>query len=86
MGVVFDRWRMAAYNFNKPKLKEETMGINRATAEFDIKIRQQINDSGLPPCVIRLELINILREVEDLEKAAIQKEQGAEDESRNSGE
>ena len=37
------------------------MGINRATAEFDIKIRQQINDSGLPPCVIRLELINILR-------------------------
>lgn len=62
------------------------MGINRATAEFDIKIRQQINDSGLPPCVIRLELINILREVEDLEKAAIQKEQEAEDESRNSGE
>ena len=59
------------------------MGINRATAEFDIKIRQQINDSGLPPCVIRLELINILREVEDLEKAAIQKEQEAEDESRN---
>ena len=62
------------------------MGINRATAEFDIKIRQQINDSGLPPCVIRLELINILREVEDLEKAAIQKEQEVEDESRNSGE
>ena len=62
------------------------MGTNRATAEFDIKIRQQINDSGLPPCVIRLELINILREVEDLEKAAIQKEQEAEDESRNSGE
>ena len=62
------------------------MGINRATAEFDIKIRQQINDSGLPPCVIRLELINILREVEDLEKAAIQKEQEAEDESRHSGE
>ena len=62
------------------------MRINRATAEFDIKIRQQINDSGLPPCVIRLELINILREVEDLEKAAIQKEQEAEDESRNSGE
>ena len=62
------------------------MGINRATAEFDIKIRQQINDSGLPPCVIRLELINILREVEDLEKAATQKEQEAEDESRNSGE
>ena len=62
------------------------MGINRATAEFDIKIRQQINDSGLPPCIIRLELINILREVEDLEKAAIQKEQEAEDESRNSGE
>jgi len=62
------------------------MGINRATAEFDIKIRQQINDSGLPPCVIRLELINILREVEDLEKAAIQKEQEAEDESRNPGE
>ena len=62
------------------------MGINRATAEFDIKIRQQINDSGLPPCVIRLELINILREVEDLEKAAIQKEQEAEDEARNSGE
>ena len=62
------------------------MGINRATAEFDIKIRQQINDSGLPPCVIRLELINILREVEDLEKTAIQKEQEAEDESRNSGE
>ena len=62
------------------------MGINRATAEFDIKIRQQINDSGLPPCVIRLDLINILREVEDLEKAAIQKEQEAEDESRNSGE
>ena len=62
------------------------MGINRATAEFDIKIRQQINDSGLPPCVIRLELINILREVEDLEKAATQKEQEAEDESRNPGE
>lgn len=62
------------------------MGINRATAEFDIKIRQQINDSGLPPCAIRLELINILREVEDLEKAAIQKEQEAEDESRNPGE
>lgn len=62
------------------------MGINRATAEFDIKIRQQINDSGLPPCIIRLELINILREVEDLEKAAIQKEQEAEDESRNPGE
>ena len=62
------------------------MGINRATAEFDIKIRQQINDSGLPPCVIRLELINILREVEDLEKAATQKEQEADDESRNSGE
>ena len=62
------------------------MGINRATAEFDIKIRQQINDSGLPPCVIRLELINILREVEDLEKAAIQKEQEAADESRNPGE
>ena len=62
------------------------MGINRATAEFDIKIRQQINDSGLPPCVIRLELINILREVEDLEKATIQKEQEAEDESRNPGE
>ena len=62
------------------------MGINRATAEFDIKIRQQINDSGLPPCVIRMELINILREVEDLEKAAIQKEQEAEDESRNPGE
>ena len=62
------------------------MGINRATAEFDIKIRQQINDSGLPPCVIRLELINILREVEDLEKAATQKEQEAEDETRNSGE
>ena len=62
------------------------MGINRATAEFDVKIRQQINDSGLPPCIIRLELINILREVEDLEKAAIQKEQEAEDESRNPGE
>ena len=61
------------------------MGINRATAEFDVKIRQQINDSGLPPCIIRLELINILREVEDLEKAAIQKEQEAEDESRNPG-
>ena len=62
------------------------MKINQATAEFDIKIRQQINDSGLPPCIIRLELINILREVEDLEKAAIQKEQEAEDESRNPGE
>ena len=62
------------------------MGINQATAVFDVKIRQQINDSGLPPCIIRLELINILREVEDLEKAAIQKEQEAEDESRNSGE
>ena len=62
------------------------MRVNRATAEFDIKIRQQLNDSGLPPCVIRLELINILREVEDLEKVAIQKEQEAEDESRNSGE
>ena len=62
------------------------MGINRATAEFDIKIRQQINDSGLPPCVIRLELINILREVEDLEKAAIQKEQEAEDGALQSAE
>lgn len=55
------------------------MGINHAAAVFDVKIRQQINDSGLPPCIIRLELINILREVEDLEKAAIQKEQEAED-------
>ena len=59
------------------------MGINRATAEFDIKIRQQINDSGLPPCVIRLELINILREVEELEKVAIDKEQEAEDAAGN---
>ena len=59
------------------------MGINRATAEFDIKIRQQINDSGLPPGVIRLELINILREVEELEKVAIGKEQEAEDAAGN---
>lgn len=62
------------------------MRINQATALFDRKVRQQINDSGLPPCVIRLELINILREVEELEKVAIQKEQEAEDESQNSGE
>ena len=50
------------------------MGINQATALFDGKVRQDINDSGLPPCVIRLELINILREVEELEKVAIDKE------------
>ena len=81
-GSGIRHWEKTFYAGNK----EETMGINRATAEFDIKIRQQINDSGLPPCVIRLELINILREVEDLEKAAIQKEQEVEDESRNSGE
>ena len=62
------------------------MGINKSTFLFDRNVRQAINESGLPPCVIRLELINILREVEDLEKAAIQKEQEAEDESRNPGE
>ena len=59
------------------------MGINHAAAVFDVKIRQQINDSGLPPCVIRLELINILREVEELEKVAIGKEQEAEDAAGN---
>lgn len=55
------------------------MGINKSTFLFDRKVRQEINDSGLPPCIIRLELINILREVEDLEKIAINKEQEAED-------
>lgn len=62
------------------------MRINQATSVFDVAIRQKINDSGLPPCVIRLELINILREVEALEQSAIQKEQEAEDAARNSGE
>ena len=55
------------------------MRINQATALFDRKVRQEINESGLPPCIIRLDLINILREVEDLEKMAINKEQEAED-------
>lgn len=59
------------------------MGINHAAAVFDVKIRQQINDSGLPPCIIRLELINILREVEELEKVAIDKEQETEDAARD---
>lgn len=59
------------------------MKINKATALFDSKVRHDINDSGLPPCVIRLELINILREVEELEKVAIGKEQEAEDAAGN---
>lgn len=62
------------------------MKINQATALFDRKVRQEINDSGLPPCVVRLELINILREVEDLEKIAINKEQEAEDAAGDSRE
>ena len=62
------------------------MRINQATALFDGKVRQDINDSCLPPCVIRLELINILREVEELEKVAIGKEQEAEDAAGDSRE
>lgn len=60
------------------------MRINQATDLFDRKVRQDINDSCQPPCVIRLELINILREVEALENTAIQKEEEAEDAAGNS--
>lgn len=84
--MVRNAWRVGSDNSHEPELKEGLMGINKSTFLFDRNVRQEINESGLPPCVIRLELINILREVEDLEKAAIQKEQEAEDESRNPGE
>lgn len=79
MGVVNNTWRVASNDSHEPELRRFFMKINQATALFDRKVRQEINDSGLPPCVIRLELINILREVEDLEKMAIDKEQEAED-------
>lgn len=86
MGVVNNTWRVASNDSHEPELKEVFMKINQATALFDRKVRQDINDSGLPPCIIRLELINILREVEDLEKMAINKEQEAEDEAGDPGE
>lgn len=83
MGMVRNAWRVGSDNSHEPELKEGLMGINKSTFLFDRNVRQEINESGLPPCVIRLELINILREVEELEKVAIDKEQETEDAARD---
>ena len=62
------------------------MGINTSASNFDVNLRNLINKSGLPPCVVRLELLSVIREVEDLEKMAVNKEQEAEDAAGDSRE
>ena len=52
-------------------------GINLASKEFELKLLEDINTSGLPPVIVKLILLNIVKEVEIAENTAIQSEQKA---------
>lgn len=52
-------------------------GINFASKEFELKLLEDINTSGLPPVIVKLILLNIIKEVEIAENSAIQSEQKA---------
>lgn len=44
--------------------------INGLTKDFEEQIRRSINESGLPACVVRLVLANILEQVRRAEEQA----------------
>lgn len=44
------------------------MDAGKAVAEFEKKILDAVNDSGLHPVVVRLVLLNIVHAVEDKER------------------
>ena len=52
--------------------------INTKTNAFQHDLTELVNDSGLPPANVRLVMQNILSQVLQLEKTAIQQEQQAE--------
>lgn len=65
--------------------KQTKVGVNFATAKLREILVEDINDSGLPICITRCVLEDVLRQAKELEKEQIEKERAQYEAEKEAG-